>query len=389
MKKKFLPSFQPPRLVRAASGFYIVWYEQNPGTGLLERFRATFNLNRIASKKDRHARAMVILEDISRCLAGGGYAYAGQQEKAIGLTPLSEAIEMARKLKTNSSSRNTINSYNSIARVFLAWARGQRIDQGPTIRFSKLQAVAFLDHLRHDRGIGGRTHNNYLISMKAIWTELIDRGLAENNPWRQIRTVRDGGKTRRQFSPVEMEIVARYAAANHPALFCAILLQYYCFVRPNEIRQLRRRDFDFSAGTLRIMPTVAKTRKARLVTLPEHVRAFFAARYDATPSGNFIWGPKMNPDPIHPLSRNRLYRLHRDVLEKLYRLKHLADIAGLSFYSWKDTGLTDHARNISLLDLMQQAGHHDPKITMVYVHQGKENAAFREMKGELIGGEKK
>jgi len=388
MKKNFLPAFQPPRLVRAAAGWYIVWYEKNPAGGELARFRATFNLNRITSKKDRLSRAQVILEEISRCLAAGGYAYAGEQEKSLGLMPLADAIERARQLKTNSTSRDTINTYNSVARIFVEWGRGARLDQTPVIRFGRLHALRFLDYVRQDRAVGARTHNNYIIVLKALWNVLIDRGMATANPWGGMKKAKEGGKTRRQFAPAESHLVAQYAAAHHPALFAAILLQYYCFVRPNEIRQLRRRDFDLEAGTLRILPTVAKTRLPRLVTLPEKVRGFFADRYRSVPGNYFLWGPAMDPHPSLQLSKNRLNGLHRQILEQLRKLGQISDINALSLYSWKDTGLTDHARNIGLLDLMHQAGHQDPKITLVYVHQGKENEAFRAIDGPLIGGEK-
>lgn len=379
MKKKFSPPFVPPRLVKASSGWYIVWYEQNPATGQLQRFRATFNLNRIGNKGIRNARAQAILEEISNSLSSVGYAYAGEQEKALGLTPMAEAIERARKIQSNSSSRATVNSYSSKIKIFMGWARGARIDQAPVIRFNRLQAVRFMDHIRQVRVIGGRTYNNYLTIMRALWNVLIERGYAENNPWKQVGKAKEAGKMRRRFSPRESQVVAKYIAGTLPELYGTILLQYYCFVRPNEIRMLQRRDFNLEAGTLHIKPAVSKTRIERLVTLPAVVRDFFLTHYQDTSPGNFLWGPNMKPHPSIFLSRDHFYKLHRKVLEELLRTGQLENIRGLTLYSWKDTGLTDHAREISLVDLMHQAGHHDPKITMVYIQQGRENPAFRDM----------
>jgi integrase len=383
MKKKFLPSFQPPRLVRGGGGWYVVWYEANPATGALQRFRNTFQLNRIAAKAKRLERAQAILEEISRALASGGYVYAGKQETGLGFASLREAVTLARDLKTHNAPTETLHAYNSMTGIFLDWAQAERLDLAPVKSFTRLAAVRFLDYLVATRKVGARTRNNYLIILKAIWNTLRERGYLETNPWTQVKKAREAEKGRRTFHAQEAAAVAAYAAAHDRPLYAAILLQYYCFVRPNEIRGLRRRDFDLQAGTVRIPAALAKARVTRLVTMPESVRAFFGAHYGATPQAYYIWGPDRAPHPQRQQGKNQFNRMHREILDHLHTSGALTDISGLSFYSWKDTGLTDHARSIGLLDLMRQAGHHDPKITLVYIHQGAQNEAFRNVEGEI------
>lgn len=388
MKKKFLPSFQPPRLVKASQGWYIVWYEANPATGELKRFRNTFLLNRIPNKVTRLQRAQAILEEISRQLAAGGYAYAGKQETGLGFTPLGEAMQLARTIKAATQVEATNHSYGSHINLFLTWAKSQRLDGLPVKAFSRLQAMQFLDS-RKATGVGGRTYNNYITFMRSIWAALQERGYVEANPWAQVRKAKPEPKHRRTFSQAEAATVAAYIAAHSPGLFAAILLQYYCFLRPNEIRQLRRRDFDLEAGTIQIPALVAKAKRPRLVTMPEAVRRYFLDHYAKLAPSYYLWGPQQKPDAKLVCGKNEMNKKHLVFLRQMKKKRLLTDIDGLKFYSWKDTGLTEAAKSIGLLDLMQQAGHHDPKMTMVYIHQAKENAAFRDMGGELIGGEKK
>jgi len=388
MKKKFLPSFQPPRLVKASQGWYIVWYEQNPVTGELQRFRKSFQLNRIEKKTDRNERARAIIEDVSRALAGGGYAFAGMQETGYGFTPLAEAVRIAEGLKTQSSSEATNHSYSSIVKIFLAWARREKLEEIPIKAFSRVHAMRFMDYVKTRRKAGSRTYNNYITFLRSIWNALADRTYVEANPWKQVRKVKEDAKKRRTFSPDEAAAAAGYMAVNHPELFLAVLLLYYCFVRPNEIRQLRRRDFNLESGALRIPADVAKTNRARLVTLPETVRLALLDRYGLVRPSYYLWGPNHQPHPNQQQGKNQFNKAHKAIMKKLHQSGTLSDIEGLTFYSWKDTGLTDHARQVSLLDLMQQAGHCDPKITMVYIHQGKENEAFKSMRSSWIGEEK-
>lgn len=381
MKKKFLPSFQPPRLVKASQGWYVVWYEKNPATGQLQRFRNTFQLNRIPNKTQRAQRAAAIVEEITRALVAGGYAYAGRQESGLEYTPISEAMQVASSLKASTSVEATNQSYASHIRIFLAWARAERLEDLPVKAFTRLHAVRFLDSRK---GVGTRTYNNYVTFMRSIWNALQERGYVESNPWNQVKKAKETAKNRRTFEPGEAAAVAAFIAGKNPGLFAAVLLQYYCFIRPNEMRQLRRRDFDLEGGVIRIPAPVAKSKRPRLVTMPENVRAYFLEQYSRTPPNYFLWGPNQKPHPAACQGKNEFYKTHKRLLQQLRKSGVVADITGLTFYSWKDTGLTEASKTVGLLDLMQQAGHHDPKITMVYIRQGKKNEAFQDL-GPLLG----
>ncbi|MFZ2897962.1 MAG: tyrosine-type recombinase/integrase [Saprospiraceae bacterium] len=385
MKKKTSPPYLPPRLVKAAQGWYIVWYETNPATGELQRFRNTFSLNRIESKAQRATRAKAIINEIDISLNAGGYIFAGSLNAGLGVTPLREAMKIARQLKTQSKSQSTNDSYSSLISIFSTWLKSERLEALPAKAFTRFHAIRFLDHARLKRRVGGRTYNNNITLLRSIWNSLLERGYVEVNPWMQVRKVKPEAKERRTFSKKEAAAVASYTARENPGLFAAILLQYYCFIRPNEIRQLRRRDIDLEAGRLAIPAEISKTNKPRLVTLPEKVRQFLSDRFGNVQESWYLFGPGMAPHSRRAQGQDEFYKAHKAVLRHLVTAKTLGDTKGLTFYSWKDTGLTVHSQEIGLLDLMQQAGHHDPKMTMVYIHQGKDNPAFRRLEGPLIG----
>lgn len=367
MQKKLLPAYIPPRIVKGAEGWWILWYETNPATGKLERFRKTFSLNRIQNKATRSDRARVILQEIAQRLAAGGYIYGGHQPAGQPYTPVKDALEAALQIKMHSNSSDTRNTYRSTGQIFRKWLEDEKIDTWPVVRFTRREAIAFLDYVRLRRGVGERTYNNYLICLKAIFNTLKDRDYIQANPFDQVKKLRIPKKRRRNFSPEERRAVAAWIAANDPGLFLAVLLSYYCFIRPNEMRQMQIGCIDLASKVIRLPASITKTKIDRVVTLPDSI-APLLLDLEKYPPGLCVFSTGLKPGRT-PAGKNAFNKAHREALERLFASGAIKDIGGLSFYSWKDSGLTDMSENISLLDLMKQAGHHDPKITMKYIHE--------------------
>lgn len=367
MQKKLLPSYIPPRVVRALQGWFILWYEQNPSSGELERFRKTFGLNRIPNKATRAERARAIIQDITRQLASGGYIYGGHQAAGQPFTPVSQALDLALNLKMQSDSRDTRNSYRSTGQIFRSWMDREKLSAWPVVRFSKREAMAFLDYVRLQRRVGERTYNNYLISLSALFNELKAREYIQVNPFEQIKKLRPPKKNRRNLSLEERRAMAAWISREDTGLFRAVLLSYYCFLRPNEIRQMQLYCIDLAGKMIRLPAGITKSKIDRAVTLPKSIIPYFQPILDAYPQDWYMFGKNLLPGRT-PAGKNTFNRANRKALEALFGAGAIQTINGLSFYSWKDSGLTDLSENLSILELMKQAGHHDPKITMRYIH---------------------
>ena len=367
MQKKLLPKFIPPRVLKGAGGWVITWYELNPATGELERFRKTFSLNRIPNKAQRAERARAIMQEITQALAAGGYIYGGHQPAGEQYTPIKEALAIALKIKMQYLSGPTQATYKSITRIFGNWLDSQRLASWPVIRFGKREAMAFLDHVRLQRRVGEQKHNNYIMALKSIFGELLAREYIQANPWDKVPKLRVPKKRRRNFSQQERRTVAAWIEANNPGLFRAVLLSYYCFIRPNEMRQMQIGCIDLAASVIRLPAEITKADKDRTVTLPAAIFPYFEDLKQYQPT-LYLFARGLKPGK-KPANKNAINKLHREALERLFASGSIKDMSGLSFYSWKDSGLTDLSENISLLELMKQAGHSDPKMTMKYIHE--------------------
>lgn len=78
-----------------------------------------------------------------------------------------------------------------------------------------------------------------------------------------------------------------------------------------------------------------------------------------------------------------MYHLHREYLKDLKKAGALHNIEGLTWYSWKDTGITDALHDLPLLAVKDQAGHSDPKMTMKYRHPEKVNPHMKKFQNRL------
>lgn len=368
MQKKLLPPFIPPRIVKSGEGsWWIVWYETNPATGDLERFRKTFALNRISNKAVRTDRARMIIQEITRGLATGGYIFTGQEPTGQPFTPLKQAIDLVVKLKMQYDSYDTRKTYRSVAGIFTTWLQGEKMTDWPVMRFGKKEAMAFMDYLHMRRRVGATTYNNYQTILKVLFNDLQAREYIQHNPFAQVPKKKFAQKRRRNFSIEERRVVASWISREHPGLFLAVLLSYYCFIRPNELRQMQIGCIDLTGGCIRLPASITKSSIDRTVTMPASIIPYFAPLVKAHPSGIYLFGPGLVPGRT-PASKDAFYRVHQKALRQLYKAGEIKNLSGLSFYSWKDSGLTDMSENLSVLELMKQAGHHDPKITMKYIH---------------------
>ena len=61
------------------------------------------------------------------------------------------------------------------------------------------------------------------------------------------------------------------------------------------------------------------------------------------------------------------------------------DLTGLCWYSWKDTGMSLHARKTGPLPTKDQAGHRSLAMTSIYYHADEANPEYRNLEDDLLG----
>lgn len=69
---------------------------------------------------------------------------------------------------------------------------------------------------------------------------------------------------------------------------------------------------------------------------------------------------------------------HRRALKALKKAKKLGNIDGLTWYSWKDTGITEALEQLPLVSVQEHAGHTKPEMTLRYRHKKAINEKVKE-----------
>lgn len=385
MAKKFFVRSKVVKGVR----WHIDYTVYNLENGSETRHRRDFSLNTIFDLKVRSEVARILCLHLEEFLLDS-------PAKRIAKTQHSEtvlhAVEVALAQKLKLPRENSHRTYKSVTKAFKLWLEKEGLSKLPIKSFTRKYALAYWDLLTDGKKYAGTTLQNIKIHLAALWSEMINRELAEANPWSGIKPPPANEKMRRPFTQEERKAVAIEAEKTDYWLFRAILLQFYCYIRPVEITRLRFRDFDLEKGTVVVQAGNAKKWQKRTATIPEAVLHYFKdGRFDQYP-GNYLVLSKfdrgknnfMVAPGMVPIDHDRMYRRHRKLLLRLVKKGKLKDITGLTWYSWKDTGISLHTRKTSPVATKDQAGHKDLSITSLYYHPEEINPEYRKLPNDLF-----
>jgi len=383
MDKKKLPktkqvgAYLPARLVKAKDRWYISFYQTDPDTGQYQKHRITGDINRIKDSKLRTRRAKELIDYINTHLPAG-YPYTQPETKTPKqATTLKDAINIAIDIKMQGARLRTRQAYQTIQKKLITWA------QQYTITISELSthhALDFMDSLSTKHA--PTTYNNHLILCKSIFATLVDRKYLDANPFTNISKKKETPKTRRAFTDQEKKIVAAYIKENHYWLYLGLLLEYYGHIRPVEIRRLQLQDIDPVNDLVHLPAEKTKSGKERHVTLPTGTLAPYLHEFQKYPPYYLLFGRLWKPGTLH-MGHNAMNRAHTQVLRKLQKQNLIQDIQGLTWYSWKDTGISDLAKILPLPEVQAQAGHSNPATTLIYYQRHRVRSGYKNLKLDL------
>lgn len=374
--------FVRARLVKGAK-WYIDFSKYDPATGEETRHRKDFKLNDIEDLTQREAVAVRMVENID--------LFAGEKPgKSVGHAPIStgpplkEAVELAVAIKQRLPRKTSRAKYRTVSKPLLSWAKKLHYESLPVAEFTRKHARAYWDVLTLSKTYRGKTLNNYLDALRSLWNVLDERELVKENPWERIKPAREEEKLRRTFTPEERRVVATHAMETDYWLFRCILLQFYCYIRPVELTRLKFKDFNFAAGTVTVRETDAKQYRRVVKTIPRSVLQYFLdGRFEKYPANYFMLSPEGEPGTI-PVDEMRPYKRHAKMLARLKAAGKLKDTNGLTWYSWKDTGISLHARKTGPVATKDQAGHRSLAMTSIYYHADEINPEYMELENDLL-----
>lgn len=269
---------------------------------------------------------------------------------------------------------NTRKDYEKRLSMLLAWCSMERIDGLEEIDF-----LQFLDWLFYDRGVSPRTRNNYRTWLRSFtsWARL--QHLIDGDPMDGIAPMREPGKIRQPLPAATLRRIKEYLVLHDKHFLLAVMLEYYTFIRPGELSELRIGDIDVKRHAIHVRASISKNGKAEMVGLNNGIVSLM--RELGTLKAHkewYLFSCRLRPGTVKLDSR-----MFRDRWARLR--KRLAIPREYQFYSLKDSGIRDLANSAGIVIARDQARHSSIAVTNKYL-QGRDHpvhAATIKFKGAL------
>lgn len=362
----------PPRLVKAAQGWYVVFYHMV--AGVWTRERKTFNLNRIRDKRQRMERVKEIIEflqDNRETWVAAKTSGVGTEYNVLERTNAVEAIRFAADILCQSPRYETRKSFRMIEKMLVEFLEKKKLTGLAIVEFDAKVARAFMDAATL-RGVSNTTYNNYRGFATVLFNKLINRDYIKMNPFHKIEKLEREEKTRRPFTAEERSVVLAELYEKDYWLFILVMLHFMCLIRRSECYRLRFSNFNLKEGYIYMPKTATKNKKPAVVTIPNTLLYMLRDEQFSKYPGNYlVFGKGGGPHPNTPAGDNTYKERHRRHLLRLQRQGLLHDIKGLSMYSWKDTGMTAYAKILRPIELRDHARHASIDQSLEYYHSDK------------------
>lgn len=251
--------------------------------------------------------------------------------------------------------KKTIEAYSTVINEYTQFSGNIKPEKA-----TELHIQNFLLHLHHKKK-SKNTIAKYRNTLYTIYKKAIELKLCDSNPVVSIPFIKRNPKSLNFFTDSQIEAIKEVLAQpKYEQLRLCVQLAYYCFIRNNEIRNLKINDINFDYAYIEILSDSAKNARTQKVQIPQSFlkEIQYLKNYS---NNNFIVSKELQPSQT-PVSTKWIYAEHKKILEQL-------KIRGrYSFYSWKHTGVVKAVKaGINIKDLQLQLRHHSLDMVNEYL----------------------
>ena len=226
----------------------------------------------------------------------------------------------------------------------------------------KIQFSNFRGDRNRKKGVSISSANTYLTFAKSAFNVFLNEGIIQENPFANIKKIKDKQKKVDTLSPLEMkEILEAFDKDWYADFrdFVVVNTMIDTFGRINEICNIKHNDIDFEHGTI----TFSETKNSRYRTVPVSNKLLRLLQELMEETEEF--------DSEYLFLSNRGDRLHPDTFRKHFR----EVVAKTSIKKRVHPHLFRHtsatlflAEGGSIRALQKILGHRDISTTMIYGH---------------------
>ena len=268
--------------------------------------------------------------------------------------------EVERKVMSKDTRRTYIS--------YIAKLRAALPPDRPVGDVATADLVAFVDGMKA-QNLSPKYCNSVIGWLKTVFGWMLERGLVADNPALPIKTetlARQQGRPTMTDSERET-LFARLRQQGHLEYLLACLMEYYTYIRPNELYRVKVRYLNLAEQTVTIPAEISKNRKTAKVTLPAVVVDLMRELgIDRHRGDDYLFGKGMKCGPTIGNAKQFGRFWERRVVCDGGIYPELGK-RGVVFYSFKNSGITDMlARGVPSAVVRDQARHQDLSTTEIY-----------------------
>lgn len=363
--------FTFPRL-HTGPKWYVDFYAYDPATDTMRRKK--FHLDNIVKITERRKRANEMIESLTKLLRSGWSPWINV-ETSRSYTLLEDALEKYEAYVERMPKYKTRKSYTSRLNIFCKYNASRLLPIRYVYQFDTAFVSDFLDYIFLDRETNARTRNNYRQWCASLATFFIEKQYLTTNPVEKIKTIAETGKKRQPLTAQMLHELEQHLREAHPYFYLACMMEYYTFIRPEELTHVKLADINVKEQSVFISAEVSKNKHDGKVGLNAKIIMFMidlgVFKY---PNDYYLFGPKVSR-PSATRSDSEMFRRQWNTLVR----KGLKWADCYQFYSLKDSGLRDLANAEGIVIARDQARHTDVATTNKYL-QGRDAPVHEETK---------
>ena len=343
--------------------WYVDFFCWDPADGKMRRKK--YMLDSIPSKSERRKRATEIIVNATNRLRQGWNPWA-EVVSNRQYYKLAEVIDIYLRyidklLATAVMKYKTAIDYKSRIKMLCEY-NGSCFQ--PVIymyQFDQPFISDFLDYILLDRDASPRTRNNYRTWLSAFCSWLLEKRFLLVNPCENIKALPEEQKFRSALTRQQLQSLRSYLEKKNKNYLLACQMEYYTFIRPDELSNIRVGDIKLKEQKVFISSAISKNRRDGMVGLNDGIcRMLLDLDVLTKPSTYYLFGRDFKPSEEKADSR-----IFREGFMKVRKALNFP--ANLQFYSLKDSGIRDLANAEGIVIARDQARHADITTTNKYL----------------------
>ena len=359
---KEVVSYTLPKL-HTGKNWYVDFTCYDPVDGKMRRKK--FMLDSIAKISDRKKRAADIIANATAKLRSGWNPWADacterQYARFADVTAL--YLKYIDKLTANGTlKKKTAYDYQSRMNMLQEYNMSRAVPILYIYQFDQSYMSDFLDYILLDRDATARTRNNYRTWLSAFCTWLQEKKYIEQNCVEKIKCLAEGEKIRSPFTPQDLARLKEYLGETNKHFLLACMMEYYTFIRPDELSNIRLKDISLKEQKVFVSSTISKNRRDGMVGLNDSlIRLMVELDTFNNPSEYYLFGRDFRPSVKK--ADSRIFREFFNKVRAFLRFPRC-----YQFYSLKDSGIRDLANAAGIVVARDQARHSDISTTNKYL----------------------